>query len=548
MAFTLQFTNGSNIGSFYPDGGFTFTDRLNATNEANFLFTSSSVFRRSQIDIGTIIYISEKDSSGVTSNEFYGFVDDIQTVDGGGLNVHALGQEAWLGKQTGAYAGSPWTTTSTVTIFNAIVAESTHITAGSSDSFGNITFRETNSDSLWNAIMNLNKISAQDVDVAYSSSGATVALKNSRGLGGGSRAIFNQSKEIGDISVGRSMPVANNVIVYGSGEGTTRIKSTGAHGQNAGSQAIWGVITKIVNNYSINSVDTANSLADAEVAVYASNIKTYQFSVRVKKFKTDFIAGDIITLNSIDHGLTNEDVTITEIEKGMQGGQEYMNLTVTNSEYARQVKNSDMMVAQNQLAAQNSSNYDQYQPEYSNQNCSTCIGGTSYFCANGAWNLAGKLFHCVGANPCTCFCDIFVACYGSQYLQFNAGMTVCIPYLQVGTISPPSSSINTLHNTVLDMCNNDIIHAATVCATCFIGGGTGGWCGTAGSNLNMNAYCVYGASMLAGDKLNINASSSCVFYVSGTGIYNGTLGITYACTTCTCVSRKMVIPVGTNCY
>lgn len=54
--------------------------------------------------------------------------------------------------------------------------------------------------------------------------------------------------------------------------------------------------------------------------------------------------------------------------------------------------------------------------------------------------------------------------------------------------------------------------------------------------------------LITGTRLNINASSACTFYVSGTGVYSGTLGITYACTTCACASRRLVIPVGTNCY
>jgi len=55
-------------------------------------------------------------------------------------------------------------------------------------------------------------------------------------------------------------------------------------------------------------------------------------------------------------------------------------------------------------------------------------------------------------------------------------------------------------------------------------------------------------NLLVGTKLNINASSACTFYVSGDGIYSGTLNITYVDGTCICGSRKLRIPVGTNCY
>lgn len=406
--YTIQFIKSGVASSFYPDRSFKFTDRLNAVNEANFVFSSSNSFHRSQLSIGSSVYISEKDLNNVTSSEFYGFVDDIQTVDQGGMNVHAIGQEAWLGKQLGTYASSPWTTTSTVTIFDAIIGESSHITVGSSDAFGNITFRESQADSLWNAIMNLNKITNQDEDTEYSNSGATIALKNNRGLSyPTSRATFNQYKEIGDIAVGRSMPIANSITVYGMGEGQTRITSDPSHGQDAGSQAIWGILSKPITNYSISNVDAANKLADAEVTVYSSEIKTYQFSLRVKKFRTDFIAGDIITLNSVEHGLVNEQVTITEIEKGVTNGQEYMNLTVTNSEYARQVKNNDMINAQAQLNAQNSSVYNQYQAEYSNQNVDTCVGGIA------AVKYLG----------------------GLPYLYMNSGSTINTKFLDVNVIT-----------------------------------------------------------------------------------------------------------------
>ena len=60
--------------------------------------------------------------------------------------------------------------------------------------------------------------------------------------------------------------------------------------------------------------------------------------------------------------------------------------------------------------------------------------------------------------------------------------------------------------------------------------------------------CVTGSTIVSGGKLNINASSACTFYVSGNGIYSGTLNMTYLDGTCVCGSRRLRIPVGTNCY
>lgn len=449
--FSLNFQNSFGNGSFYPDAGFKFTDRLNMVNEANFIFSSSSSFRRSQLDIGTIVSISEKDASGTTSYEFYGFIDDIQTVEGGGMNVHAIGQEGWLGKQNGVYSSSPWTSVDAVTIFNAIIAESSKISSASSDDFGNTSLTEYSSDSLWNALMNLSKITGQDVDVEYTGSGgvafaATIALKNNRHSGSFvSKDTLNSGKEIEDISVGRSFPIANSITVFGKGEGTTRIKSDTGHGQDLASQATWGVIYQPVTNYTIASVTAANQLADAEVAKLSAIVKTYQFTMKVKRYRTNFIAGDLLTLNSQEQSLTNEVVRITQIEKGMQNGAEYMIVTVADQAYSRLTKNVDMVIAQNQKVAQQSSTFDQYQNEYSNQNVNTCVGG---------------IMSTVGGM--------------SQYVAFNTGTTVCIPYLQVGDLSPGCSSTNTLHNTNLDMCGHNILHANIVCASCFCGAGGGG--------------------------------------------------------------------------
>lgn len=59
---------------------------------------------------------------------------------------------------------------------------------------------------------------------------------------------------------------------------------------------------------------------------------------------------------------------------------------------------------------------------------------------------------------------------------------------------------------------------------------------------------VYAGGCLSSPRLNINASSACTFYVSGNGVYSGTLEVTYLDGTCVCGSRRLQIPVGTNCY
>jgi len=82
------------------------------------------------------------------------------------------------------------------------------------------------------------------------------------------------------------------------------------------------------------------------------------------------------------------------------------------------------------------------------------------------------------------------------------------------------------------VCGTTLIRGADVCATDDV---------IAGDD-------VCAGDLLLGTRININASSACTFYVSGNGIYSGTLNMTYLDGTCVCGSRKVRIPVGTNCY
>ena len=92
------------------------------------------------------------------------------------------------------------------------------------------------------------------------------------------------------------------------------------------------------------------------------------------------------------------------------------------------------------------------------------------------------------------------------YQLFVSGTAAISSTLKIGTYTLPATD----GSAGQVLCTNG---SGTV--SWGVGGGSG-WCGTAGSNLNMTGYCIYG----------------------GTSV----------CMCCFVASRKMVLPVGTNCY
>ena len=59
-----------------------------------------------------------------------------------------------MAKENGDYAGSPWSSTASATIFNAIIAESNYFTAGTVETGTSIDFRSEVTESLWNTLTN----------------------------------------------------------------------------------------------------------------------------------------------------------------------------------------------------------------------------------------------------------------------------------------------------------------------------------------------------------------------------------------------------------
>ena len=76
-------------------------------------------------------------------------------------------------------------------------------------------------------------------------------------------------------------------------------------------------------------------------------------------------------------------------------------------------------------------------------------------------------------------------------------------------------------------------------------------CGTNSVNtpiVNVTS-CVAGSGALGNFcRVNIGGSSACQLHVAGDGNITGCLVVVFADTTCVCGSRRVRLPVGTNCF
>ena len=401
----------SEEGTVEPDAGFSYSDKLNEVNESNLVFSGSGEEKRSLIEPGSEVKIYRNETLG-----FHGIVDDIEYYDGGGMNVHASGYERWLGMENGAYASSPWTATASATIFTSLVGESNYLSAGTINAGTSIDFRVSTSDSLWNAISNLRKKTAQDIQIDYANSELDILDHK-----GSSTSVetLNAGIQIEDVRVTKGYPRGNKVIVYGESEGETRIKSEyPGHGYDATSQAAYGIITYTIEDRTITTVAEANLLADAEVARLKDPIKNYEFDSLNKN--KDWVAGDVLTLNAPSQEVSNEEVRIVEIKRGVQSNEEILEVEVANKEYAEKTKEVNDVLAQIQKNARDMDTYDLFQDEYTNQvNTTTWIGGVIEVYPNymdyGGYAIAdcdniGSLNH-----------DFYIAIDGTGDIGFSPG-------------------------------------------------------------------------------------------------------------------------------
>ena len=369
MSYIINFQDSSgNEGTLKPDGGFSYTDKLNEVNEGNFIFSGSGELKRSLIAVGSTVKVYRN-----STLEFHGLVDDIEFYDGGAMAVHASGYEIWLAKENGAYASSPWSATASATIFNSVIGESNYLTAGTVDAGTSIDFRSNVSSSLFNTLRNLSEKTAQDIGIDYANS--EVDILDHKGSAT-SVETLNAGIQIADVAITQSYPISNKVKVYGQSEGSTRVESDTAQGQDATSQTAYGIIAHIIEDRTITTVAEANLLANAEVARLKDPRKIYNFNV-LNPTKT-WVSGDVITINAKSQGVSAEEVRIVQLKRGISGDKEFLECEVTNKEFSKLTKTRDEIVAELDKKSRDSTSYDTFQEEYSNQTTTTYCGGVAF--------------------------------------------------------------------------------------------------------------------------------------------------------------------------
>jgi len=337
-SYVINFTNAANeTGSITADKGFSYTDNLNEINEANIKISSLGLVKQGLIVMGSIVEIQRNETM-----EFYGIVDSIQSLEGGGFIIHSTAYEFWLAKENGAYANSPYSATASAIIASEIIAESNYFTAGTVQAGANIDFRADTQQSLWNSLTKVIKQTDQDIQIDYVN--LEVDILNHRGSSS-SVATYNSGINIRNVVFQTTYPIGNKVIVYGKGDGSNQIISdSSSHGFDTASQDAYGVITKPVYDSSTMSQTAANKLADALVPQWKDPTKIYDFSfINPNESVT---TGDIITLNARDQGLNNEEVRIVGMERGITGGgNEFLMAQVSNPAYKTLARKRNTILA-----------------------------------------------------------------------------------------------------------------------------------------------------------------------------------------------------------
>ena len=319
--YVINVTNGANTGTVIPDVGFEYTDLLNDINELTIKISGSGSNTKTLFAMGSLVEV-KRDGT----RDFYGLVDMIDYLDGGGLKVHVSGYEVRLTKEGGTYSSSPYLASASATIFGDIISESNYFTAGTVEAGTNIDFRIKTNEKQWSALSNLSRKTTQDIQIDYIN--LEIDILDHRG-NASSVITLNDGISIRDMRVTEAYPTGNTIKVYGKGDGEEQITATAI---DATSVSTYGTIVKEVYDPTIISEDEADKLADAELAIYKDPTKVYDFDVI--NTNQSFIAGDVITLNSHSKGVSGEQVRIVGIIRGINGDKEFLSLQVTNESYS----------------------------------------------------------------------------------------------------------------------------------------------------------------------------------------------------------------------
>lgn len=368
MAFRIDAENLAGKTGTVETQNLSYVDPLNQIREGVLKFESLNSTDQELLQEGSKLLIYKN-----AVQQLYAEVTTIERFDGGAVKVTFAGKEITMARENGDYTSSPWVSTASATIFTSIINESSEWSPGTIASGVNIDFRLEKSDSILNACGDLIGKTGQDIIFNDSNTASLkVDISNHRGSTT-SVETLNDGLEISNISYRRTYPQGNFVIVYGSSEGETEIKSQTSSGQDAPSQATYGVIVKTVIDPTASTVDEANAKADILVEKYKDPIKVYMFNVN--DLSSEVVTGDVITINSADVGLEDEEVRVTAVERGIKNNKEFLSFEVVNKEFSETLIKTGQEQMKLDKRTRDNSAYNQFANEYSNQNVATNIGG-----------------------------------------------------------------------------------------------------------------------------------------------------------------------------
>lgn len=352
----VQNSAGTSRGSVTPDIGFNYTDDLNDVNEATMTFSSLTSNDRSLLAIGNLVEIQR---NGVV--EFFGFIDSVANTVGGGMQVHASGHEIWLAKENGSYSNSPWNDTATEDIFDDLIGDSSYLVLGTTDNAFDFDFRANQSQSIMENIKNLLAKTGQDFEIDYTTLnygtattyGITMNITDAKGSTT-SVATFSQGINIRNLLSKQSYPRANKILVYGKGDGENQITGSDS---DATSISTYGEITKTIVDRTVMTTREANKLAEKTLPLY-KDLQKYFFFDMIDP-NVDLESGDVATLQSPEHDLSDESVRIVGIDRGINNGQEYLKLEVSDTVSNKRLQKRNKYMAKLEEQARENSSYKQ---------------------------------------------------------------------------------------------------------------------------------------------------------------------------------------------
>lgn len=334
--FTINIDNGTNKGTV-ATADFSYTDRLNLTDEANINIPGSGPDTRGLIVTGAEVEVYRNGDL-----EFVGNIISVTFLDAGGISARC--KDFTFGAAKKKALTETYKSTASATIFTEQINNWNSGYLGTVATGLDLDFRAEDSSSTSNILSNLRKKTDQDIERVYSTK--KINIVNHKGSST-SVLTFNDYIDIQNLGYDFQEPIGNVITVYGKGDGVNQIISGSTYGRNASSIATFGEIEKTERDLTIISVDEANQLADILAAKLGEETKSYTFNVNNPN--QELVSGDVITLVSQDKNLNAEEVRIVGIKKGVRGGVEFLEMQVANKEYGELIKSTNKLIGDIQL-------------------------------------------------------------------------------------------------------------------------------------------------------------------------------------------------------